>query len=97
MFFKKKTPAQTNLQEQIDNAQTQLDSTDVLSPEYDKILNTLEKLYKLQSLDKTGFKVSPDAVVAAAASILGIIIIVAYEHAHTITSKSISFVPKTKI
>ena len=98
MFFKKKKSAKTNLQDLIDIAQAHLATIDLDSPEYKKAFNKLEKLYKLQSLEKTtGFHVSPDTLVAAAASILGIIIIVAYEHAHTITSKSVSLLPRNRI
>ena len=95
-MFWKKTPAQINLQKQIDAAEMLLNSHDVLSPEHDKIIIQIKKLYELQSANKTGFKVSPDAMVAALASIGGILIIVNYEHVHVLASKAISFVPKVK-
>lgn len=96
-MFWKKTSAQISLKKQIDDAILLLDTHDVLSPEHDKIINQIKKLNELQSANKTGFKVSPDALVGAGASLAGILIIVSYEHLHVFASKSIGFVPKVKI
>ena len=96
-MFKKKTPAETNLQELIDNAQSQLDSFNADSPEYDKILTQIERLHKLQSRQAETSKVSPDVMVTVAANLAGILLILNYERLHVVTSKALSFVLKSKI
>lgn len=65
------------------------------SKEYKILLDNLERLHKLDKSNRP-MRVSPDAIVSAAASILGIVIIVAYEQRHVITSKGLGFVLKLK-
>lgn len=64
------------------------------SPEYKQMLKHCERLTKMKTTTRRK-KVSTDALVSAGASVLGILIIVAYEHAHVVTSKGLGFVPKT--
>lgn len=97
-LFKKKTPTQTNTQELIDNAKAQLDMFDAASDDYLKVLTNIERLQKLQSLERTtGFHVSADTIAAGAFSLAGILIIVSYEHLHPMLSKAVGFVPKNRI
>jgi hypothetical protein len=57
------------------------------SEEYPKLIANLEKLHKLKA-DKKPSRVSPDTIAIIAGNLLGILIIVAYEEKHVITSKA---------
>lgn len=72
-----------------------MDRNDLDSEEYPQLLSYLERLSKLRSNERPG-RVSPDTMAAVAGNILGILIIVAYEQKHVMTSKALGFVPKTK-
>lgn len=65
---------------------------------YDELLQRAERLAKLRDGTKKPFwsRVSPDAIVAATASLVGIGLIAAIESRHVISSKQFNFVPKTK-
>ena len=99
MFIPKKAqPAPSKLTTEIDRVYSQLNSTDPTDPGYAKLLATAEQLTKLQKSDEKNFwnDVSADAVVAAAASIAGIVMILTFERTHIMTSKALSFVFKHK-
>lgn len=96
MLFKK-SKVVTNLEESIDTAQTQLDSHDADSPEYDKILKQIERLHTLLHQETGKTRISPDAKLAALSTLAGILIIVIYEQAHPFISKGIGLIPKPKI
>ena len=59
-----------------------------------------EHLIKLETLKATTKRpkwgLSPDAVFAGIVSLTGIVIIVAYEHVHVMTSKALDRIPKPK-
>lgn len=65
-----------------------------MDPAYPELLNQLERLNALQEKKKQ--HVSPDTVVLVLGNLLGIVIIVAYERAHVMTSKGMNFILKTK-
>lgn len=65
------------------------------SDEYFKQLEVLAKLTSLKEKNPSR-RVSPDAVLTVCGSLAGIIIIVVYEHAHVVTSKAMSQLPRTK-
>lgn len=65
------------------------------SEEYATCLNRLERLYKLKEKHSTR-KFNPDTLLIVAGNLLGIIIIVAYEHGHVIGSKAMSQVGKLR-
>lgn len=62
-------------------------------PMYDKVSDQIAKLYKLKEVDSKS-AVSKDAMVGAATNLVGILMILHYEHAHVMTSKAVSFVMK---
>jgi len=73
----------------------EMQKMDVDSEEYAQALNKLERLHKLK--EKTSPKrVDPNTVLIAASNLLGIVIIVAYEHKHVITSKALGFAGKLR-
>lgn len=59
-------------------------------------LKTLMDARKIENEIEIPWRPSADAVTAAGASILGIIIITTFEKWNVVTSKAISFVPKTR-
>lgn len=65
------------------------------SDEYATCLNRLERLTKLK---KPRFyeKLSPDTLLLVGSNILGILIIVSYEHGHVIGSKALSHIIKPR-
>lgn len=58
----------------------------------------LAHLERVRALSRNTLRsrVSMDTVVSSAASVLGILIIVAYEQKHVMVSKGLGFVPKPK-
>jgi hypothetical protein len=65
------------------------------SDEYNQVLNHLKTLTELKN-EKSSKSVSPDTWVMAAVSILGVLIIVAYEQKHIFSSKAMSMVSKPR-
>jgi hypothetical protein len=92
-----KTPDETQvaLEKTIVELQHQMQNADADSEEYATMLNRLERLTKLKKprfLDK----ISPDTMFIVGGNLVGIVIIVAYEHSHIITSKALSFAGKLR-
>lgn len=90
------TKETTSLKEAIDTALLALKELTPGSDEYAKVVDQLDKLYKMNAL-KGANRVSADGWLAAGASLAGIVAILAYEHAHVVVSKAVGFVPKIKI
>jgi hypothetical protein len=65
------------------------------SEEYPKLIAHLEGLTKMKAEERRN-RISPDAMAMIAGNLLGILIIVAYEQKHVITSKGLNFVIKAK-
>lgn len=65
------------------------------SPEYPKLLKRLEKLMKMRKLKNNRWP-SADTLVLAGANVLGILIIVSYEHVHVVTTKAKDYVLNLK-
>lgn len=91
-IFQKK---ESKLDEPIDTVLARMKAVELDSDEYKKLLNSLDKLMELQR-EERGSRVSPDTVVSAAASLLGILAIVAYEQKHVMVSKALGFVLRSK-
>lgn len=97
-MFNKKQHETDHLQEAIDEALSELKTVTADSDEYNAILDKIERLHRLKETErKSERRVSPDALVAAGASVLGIVLILGFEHAGVVTSKALGFVMKTKI
>lgn len=61
-------------------------------PEYEKQLTALERLTKLKRNVRPKLGISPDTAAVVAGNLLGILIIVAYEQKHSMTSKGMSYI-----
>lgn len=97
MFKFTKTTDYEGLKKAIDEALLQLALTKPGSSEYDEVLKNIERLFKLQAPQPEARKLlSPDAVVSAAASLAGIVLIIHHEQVGIVTSKALGFVLKAK-
>lgn len=68
-----------------------MNATDPDKQEYSKMVGQLERLIRLkQEESKSG--VSPDAVLLVIGNLVGILIIVTYEHNHVLVSKAVNFI-----
>lgn len=70
-------------------------STDPSTDEYMALLGQLERLTKLKAKEKPS-RVSRDTLAVIAANLVGILIIVAYEQKHVVTSKAFGNILKPK-
>lgn len=95
MFEKTLDETQAALDRTIIELQNDMQTRDADSDEYATMLNRLERLQKLK---KPRFfeKISPDTMIIVAGNLVGIVIIVAYEHSHVVTSKALSFAGKLR-
>lgn len=85
----------TDLDKAIDKLYDKIDSVEPDSEEYDKYLEKLKKLEDLRDKSRSR-RPSSDTVLLVVGNLAGIFIIVAYEHAHVMTSKAIGFIMKQK-
>lgn len=80
------------LMDPIHRVKLEMEGVELDSDEYDKMLNRLERMVKLQQNKQ---RISPDVVVAAVANIVMVLIVVAYEDRHVLVSKGMQFVGRT--
>lgn len=78
------------LNDAIDRLYASMATADPESDEYTSLLTNLERLYALRSGHRLK-KVSPDTVLLVGGNIVAILIIVAAEQGHVLTSKALSF------
>ena len=93
MFKKTKEP--TDLDHALHRAHGQLKNHDADTKEYAQIVDQIVKLQTLQAAEKPK-PISKDTWATVGANLAGILIIVAYEHSHVVTTKALGFVPKVK-
>jgi hypothetical protein len=81
----------------IDAVLEEMHAKGVYSDDYPDLMRKLEKLYKLKTKDRRP-TVSPDTLALIAGNLLGILVIVAYEQKHVMTSKAMTQIirPKTQ-
>lgn len=95
-FFNRKDETPDSLQEAINSLYSELAGYSANEEDYDRITDQIVKLKKLQKDMNHSWKPSPDAIVAAAGSVLGIVMILHYEKVGVVTSKALGFVQKMK-
>lgn len=96
-MFNKNKHQDPNLQAVIDQLTTSLAHMDVADPNYERTVEHLSRLHKIQNHEKSGNGIDPNTLVTASAHLLGIFTIVGYERMHAMTSKALSFVLKPKL
>jgi hypothetical protein len=96
MFHFRKDSEPSQLKALIDVHTRELINNNYDSDEYARRVDQLSKLCKMQETISPTRRVSADTLAIIGANLLGILVIVGYEHMHTITSKAIGFVVKPK-
>ena len=86
----------TGIDKEIESLLDQMKNMMPDSEEYTKTVKNLEVLVKMTSYKKSN-SISPDAALAAAVNIAGIIMILNFEKLGIVTSKAISFVSKVHV
>jgi hypothetical protein len=94
--FIKKTVVKPPLQALIDDVARQMLPLEATDPEFAKMNEQMKVLCASQSLKKED-RISADTKLVVAGNLLGIVLILAYEHAHVITSKALNFVFKSRV
>ena len=74
----------------------ELDVYNPSDPDWDQNQDRLERLIKLRTETTSKRKISPDTLALVAGNILGILIIVGYEHSHVMVSKASGFIIRPK-
>lgn len=93
MFSRTREPSLLELA--TDRALRELEKHQMDSPDYAKTLESTIKLHKLKLEEKT-FSVSKDTLVVVAANLVGILMILRYEHANVITSRAMNLILKPR-
>lgn len=93
MKFAKKEKSGIELE--IDKLEEKLQSTEIGTEEYEKILTALERLNKLKENKFKG--IDPNTMLLVGGNILGIIIILGYEKTGVIASKAMGFIGKGRV
>jgi hypothetical protein len=86
-----RSPRKTKLEVEIDTQLTRLHENVNDPEEFEKILARIERLHKM--LDKPN-RVSADTWALIGANLLGIVVIITYEHTRVITTKAFSLAVK---
>lgn len=96
MFNKNKTEKnRPGLEKAIDDALIELAGLQADTEEFNKVLDKIERLYKLRAPEQEPAKpVSMDTIVAVAGNLAGIILIINHEKLHVISTKAVQFVGK---
>lgn len=94
-MFKKKAAESQALDPVILELANDMKAHDGDSEEYATCLNRMERLYKLKEKN-TPKQLSPDTLLLVGGNLLGILIIVSYEHGRVVTSKALSFAGKLR-
>jgi hypothetical protein len=87
------TKNQSELDEHIDKLHVELRMYSPQDPEYQQALDNLELLMKLRASERRS-PISKDMMLSSATYFLGLLLIVAYEQKHAVTSKGLSLLRK---
>lgn len=92
-FFKSEVP--TMVDGLIDELLDEMHKAGVYSDDYPKMMTALERLYGIKAKQRRN-PVSPDTLALVAGNLLGILVIVAYEQKHVVTSKGFNQIIRPK-
>lgn len=95
MFFKRDSAEELSLENTIAELEIDMRTKDGDSEEYATMLNRLERLYKLREKHARK-RINPDTLLVVGGNLIGILIIVGYEHSHVISSKALNFAGKLR-
>ena len=100
MFNRKQVEKPHALDETIDNLISEIAGLETGSEMYTAAAGSLKVLMEARIADQAAAKpttMSPDTIAAVAANLLGIALILGFEKANVVTSKSLSLIMKPKI
>lgn len=82
----------------IDIAEAELVKHEIGSEEYIKIMDQMERLYKMKASVKTDpNRYSKDNMVAVIGNFLGIVLVINHERVNVITSKAFNMIMRSKV
>lgn len=84
------------LDEPIEKVLNGMNTYDPNDPEFQVLMDHLERLTRLKEHESSKNRVTPDTMAIVAGNLLGILVIVAYEQRHVMVSKGLGFILKTK-
>lgn len=96
MFKFTKKDKRSNLEREIDSVINSMSKLSPSSEEYSEMTSNLEKLYKAKAGERSS-KLSADTVAVVVGNLFGIVLILGYEKAGTITSKALNYVLKGRV
>lgn len=90
------------LDQAIDSALSELNGFTADAPEFAKIVEQLDRLYKMRAYEPEKVivderRVKMDTLLPILGNLAGIVAILSYEHAHVVTSKALGFVLKSRV
>lgn len=94
-MFREKIKRQSKLDEPIDKVLSEMTEFGPETGEYEKLLGNLERLQKMRK-EENPLIPSGDAIVTAAGSLLGILLIVKFERFNVLTSKATGMLLRSK-
>ena len=95
MSTKKYEIEKSGLDKAIDSVLREMESLTADSPEFERMVNQLDKLYKMKQ-SVAPARISPEVVLTVAGNLAGIGMILGYEKANVITSKALNFIIKPR-
>jgi hypothetical protein len=97
-MFRQKTPTRElqDLDDLIQSVYSDLAGFTSDEEGFDKASDQLKKLLELRAKIAPQTRVSPDVLATVGANLLGILMVLGYEHAHVVTSKALQFVTKLR-
>lgn len=95
-MFGKRKKAEPALDKAIDKVLDEMKTFGPDCDEYTIMLGHLEKLYRIKA-EQAKPRINSDTWAIVAGNLLGILIIVSYEHAHVVVSKGLGFVTKARV
>lgn len=82
------------LDPEIDAVVDALQGMSLEDPDYHPTLSTLKRLIELKEQSKS--RISPDTLLIVGGNLLGILLILGYEHGHALTSKALGHIVRPK-
>lgn len=79
-------------------AEAELAKQDIGSDEYTKIMDQLERLYKMKASVKTDpNRVGKDNLIAVIGNFVGLVLVINHERVNVITSKALNMIVRSKV
>lgn len=92
-----KRDKRTNLEKEIENVILAMGKLEASSKEYSTMAANLELLHKAQTVEVNRKQSRNNAILVFSGNLIGIVLILCYEQASSITSKAVMFVGKGRV